>query len=99
MIIKELRKVFKKNHMKPLKKMSTNGKEENAPWREWFDEAMKRGAHTQLPEDILAKALARYPIQPHTGIKHKIKNIFLFFFFFLFFKHVHERMVDEAMRP
>ena len=53
--------------MKPLKKISVNGKEENAPWREWFDEAVVRGAHTQLPEDILAKALARYPVQPHTG--------------------------------
>lgn len=67
-IITELRKVYKRNHMKPLKKMSMNGKEENAPWRDWFDAAMARGVHTQLPEDILTKAMARYPINPHTGI-------------------------------
>lgn len=55
-IIKELRKVFKSAHMKPMKKMSTNGKEENAPWREWFAAAVDKGVENQLPPDILKKA-------------------------------------------
>jgi hypothetical protein len=67
-IIKELRKVFKRHHMKPLKMPPGDGlKERNAPWKQWFDEAYKRGVHTELPPDILNKAIARFS-KAYTGI-------------------------------
>lgn len=82
-IIKELRKVFKTAHMKPLKKMSTNGKEENAPWREWFAAASDRGVETQLPPDILKKARERYPLPPQNGM------IFIILFNLSFYADTH----------
>jgi hypothetical protein len=60
--------VFKASNIKPLKITSKFGKEENAPWREWFSKAVEKGVHVQLPEDILKQALQRYPMTMHNGI-------------------------------